>query len=96
VGEMIQTKASVVAAFDARLLQYKTVLQSRIDREQIRQSFQLFLGRFWSPPNCTTPPDHQLNDPKVRRFGCGRGSTSACHSLVIHPQFEQINAWGNS
>jgi hypothetical protein len=67
---MIQTKASVVAAFDTRLLQYKTVLQSRIDREKIRQSFQSFLGRFLVP----TQRYHrsQIVSPTVRRFGCGR------------------------
>jgi len=49
LDEPREREASVVAAFDARLLQYKTVLQSRINREQIRQSFQLFLGRFLVP-----------------------------------------------
>jgi hypothetical protein len=64
--EMIQTKARVVASFDARLFQYKTMLQSRIDREQIRQSFQLFLGRFLVPTNCTTPPNRQPNGATLR------------------------------
>jgi hypothetical protein len=36
-------------AFDLSLLQYKTVLQSNINREQIRQSFQCFLGRLLVP-----------------------------------------------
>jgi hypothetical protein len=43
----LHVDAQVVA--DMTLLQYKTVLQTSNDREQVRQSFQCFLGELVVP-----------------------------------------------
>jgi hypothetical protein len=92
IGSSRGVKASVVAAFDARLLQYKTVLQSRINREKIRQSFQLFLDRFLVPTQLYHPSGSAL-DPA--HLCCDLLSTPACQCQALHPQFAQIIAWGD-